>query len=66
MSLLKSLLINGSSLVISLTSKTSINSVMNMISLGELANGQYLSSPEMRSNERVGSLLKNNMEHLNN
>lgn len=61
--LLKSLLINGSNLVISLTSRTSISSVMNMISLGELAKGQYLSNPSIRLKLKVGSLLRKSIEH---
>jgi len=66
MSLLNNLFINGSNLVISDTSNTSINSVMNIISLGELANGQYLNNPSIKLKDRVGSLDKNNIEHLNN
>lgn len=56
--------INGSSLPTSQVYSTSINSEMNITSLGEFAKGQYFRRPSNKNNPSEGSFAKNNIEHL--
>lgn len=48
------------------TSKISKSSERNKVAFVKFAKGQYFNNPSMRGKAREVSLLKNNIEHLNN